>query len=105
MRRFMSSALLAAICAIASSTHAQTGQETDSDYLQHRAGILKDRIDIAVADRKLTRKKAAALRLSVGRVQTMAGNLQARRGTIARPDADRLNQQLTDVERALPLQH
>jgi hypothetical protein len=41
------------------------------------------------------------LRLAVGQVQTQAGHLQTVNGTISRPEADRMNQKLTDVERIL----
>ncbi len=46
-------------------------------------------------------KQAAALQLSVRKVQTEAGHLQAVNGSIERPDADRMNQKLTDIERVL----
>lgn len=80
--------------------HAQA-IETDSDYLQNRAASLNGRIDAAVKEHHLSRRKAARLHLSVRQVQTEAGHLQAVEGTVSRPDADRLNQQLTDVERIL----
>lgn len=75
--------------------------ESDRDYLQHRAVTLKDRIDTAVRKRNLTRRQAVNLRLAVGQVQTEAGHLQTVNGTISRPDADRMNQRLTDVERTV----
>lgn len=75
--------------------------ESDSDYLQHRAVTLNRRIDAAVKGRRLSRQDAAPMRLAIGQVQTEAGHLQAVNGTISRPDADRMNQRLTDVERTL----
>ncbi len=93
--------LLIPFLLLAAPGHAQTATETDSEYLQNRATSLNDRIDGAVKDRTLSRRKAARLHLSVGQVQTTAGNLQTRNGTISRPDVDRMNQQLTDVERIL----
>ncbi|MBB4618535.1 hypothetical protein [Sphingomonas abaci] len=75
--------------------------EGDSDYLQHRAVTLNTRIDAAIKGHRLSRQDAVPLRLAVGQVQTEAGHLQAVHGTIHRPDADRMNQRLTDVERAL----
>jgi hypothetical protein len=75
--------------------------ESDSDYLQHRAVTLNSRIDAAVKARRLSRQDAARMHVAVGQVQTEAGHLQAVNGTIRRPDADRMNQRLTDVERTL----
>ncbi len=71
------------------------------DYLQHRAASLNSRIDRAVRKRSLTRREAAKLHRALGQVQTEAGHLQTVDGTIGRPDADRMNQRLTDVERVL----
>lgn len=101
MRRTLLPSLLLPFILLASPGHAQTTADTDSEYLQNRAATLNDRIDIAVKDRTLSKRKAARLHLSVGRVQTSAGNLQTRNGTISRADVDRMNQQLTDVERIL----
>ncbi|GHC21520.1 hypothetical protein GCM10010082_11540 [Kushneria pakistanensis] len=81
--------------------HAQQALETDSEYLQHRAASLNERIDVAAKEHSLSRKQADELHLSVEQVQTLAGNLQARNGTISRQDADEMNQRLTDVERTL----
>ncbi len=83
----------------ASLVQGTTG--SDSDYLQRRAATLNSRIDGAVRKRSLTRQRAAKLHLAVGQVQTEAGHLQTVNGTIRRPDADRMNQTLTDVERTL----
>ena len=74
---------------------------SDSDYLQRRAATLNNHIDDAVRKRSLTRREAAKLHLAVGQVQTEAGHLQTVNGTISRPDADRMNQRLTNVERTL----
>ncbi|WP_322965057.1 hypothetical protein [Sphingomonas fuzhouensis] len=101
MRRALLSLILLPSLCVAIPGHAQQAVETDSEYLQHRAASLNDRIDLAVKDHALSRKKAAKLHLSVRQVQTTAGHLQARTGTVSRTDADRLNQQLTDVERIL----
>ncbi|MEH3121599.1 MAG: hypothetical protein PGN16_06395 [Sphingomonas phyllosphaerae] len=79
----------------------QAANESDSDYLQHRAASLNKRIDAAIKGRHATRQEAAKMHLAVGQVQTEAGHLQAVNGTIDRADADRMNQRLTDVERAL----
>lgn len=84
---------------VAPPVQGETG--SDSDYLQHRAATLNSRIDGAVRKRSLTRREAAKLHLAVGQVQTEAGHLQTVNGTISRPDADRMNQRLTDVERIL----
>lgn len=80
---------------------AQQTLESDSDYLQNRAALLNKQINFAVKKHKLSKKQAAELHVSVGQVQTLAGNLQARHGTISRRDADAMNQTLTNVERAL----
>lgn len=101
MRRMLFSSILLSSLCLAVPGHAQQAPETDSEYLQHRAVSLNERIDMAVKHHGLSRKKAARLHLSVRQVQTTAGNLQARTGTVSRTDADRLNQQLTDVERIL----
>jgi len=89
------------VCGQPGAPKTQASIETDSDYLQHRAATLKRRIDSAVRQRHLTRSGADELRLAVGQVQTEAGHLQMVNGTISRPDADRMNQKLTDVERTL----
>lgn len=101
MRRTLLPSILLPLLCLGAPLQAQGTVETDSDYLQHRAATLKDRIDIAVKEHHLTGKKAAKLRLAVGKVQTEAGHLQTVNGTISRPDADRMNQKLTDVERTL----
>lgn len=87
---------------VGAPAHAQDAETSDADYLQNRAATLNDRIDIAANEHKLSKKKAKSLHLTVGRVQTQAGNLQTRNGTIEPKDVDRMNQTLTDVERALP---
>lgn len=79
----------------------QQALETDSDYLQQRAASLNERIDTAVKERQVSKPEAAKLHLAVGQVQTLVGHLQTRNGTISRPDADAMNQKLTDVERIL----
>jgi len=101
MRRTLLPSLLLPLLCLAAPLSAQSATESDSDYLQNRAASLNDRIDLAVKERTLSRKKAAKLHVSVRRVQTEAGNLQTRNGKIERPDMDQMNQQLTDVERAL----
>lgn len=89
------------VCRQAAASKARPQIESDGDYLQQRAATLNGRIDSAFRQRHLTRKSADKLRLSVGQVQTEAGHLQTVNGTISRPDADRMNQKLTDVERIL----
>ncbi len=101
MRRIGLSWILLPLLWLAAPVHAQEPLQGDSDYLQQRAASLNDRIDIATKEHKLSRKKAAKLHLAVGKVQTEAGNLQTRNGTIRRSDADRMNQELTNVERTL----
>jgi hypothetical protein len=101
MRHTVLPSILLPLLCLAAPLHAQAPLETDSQYLQKRAASLTSRIDMAAKNHHLGRKKAAQLRLSVGKVQTEAGHLQAVNGTIARPDADRMNQSLTDVERIL----
>lgn len=49
----------------------------------------------------MSKRRAANLHVSVGRVQTDVGKLQNRDGMIDRQAMDRMNQQLTDVERTL----
>lgn len=92
------------VCGQAAASKARPSIESDSDYLQHRAATLNGRIDNAFRQHRLTRKSADELRLAVGQVQTEAGHLQTVKGTISRPDADRMNQKLTDVERILTRQ-
>ena len=101
MRSTLSPSILFPLLCLAAPLQAQATAGTDSDYLQQRAATLNDRIDIAVKEHHLTRKKAAKLHLSVGKVQTEAGHLQTVNGAISRPDADRMNQRLTDVERTM----
>lgn len=101
MRRILAPSVLLSLLCVVSPVQGQDPAQSDSDYLQQRSATLNDRIDIAVKDRKLSKKAGAKLHASVGRVQTLAGNLQTRNGTISRADADRMNQQLTDVERTL----
>lgn len=101
MRRSLLPSILLPLLGLGSPLQAEGRVETESDYLQRRAATLNDRIDIAAKAHQLTRKKAARLRLSVRKVQTEAGHLQTVNGTIARADADRMNQTLTDVERIL----
>lgn len=103
MRSFVIPSIILPLVALTAPVSAQAIPETDA-YLQQRATGLNDRIDIAVKERKLTKAKGSRLHLTVGRVQTQAGNLQARNGSVASRDVDRLNQQLTDVERQLPVQ-
>ncbi len=100
MRCLIASALLPLLC-LAAPLSAQGVNQSDGDYLQQRATSLSDRIDGAVTRHELSRRAGAKLRLSVRRVQTLAGNLQTRKGTIGKEDADRMNQQLTAVERTL----
>lgn len=104
MRRLIAPSILLSLLCVVAPVQAQEPAQNDSDYLQQRSATLNDRIDIAVKDRKLSKRAAAKLHASVGRVQTLAGNLQTRNGTISRADADRMNQQLTDVERTLTRQ-
>ena len=104
MRRTLLPSILLPLLCLAAPLHAQAGIETDSDYLQHRAASLNDRIDTAIRKHQLSRRSGARLRLAVGRVQTEAGHLQTVDGTISRPDADRMNQKLTNVERMLTRQ-
>lgn len=101
MRRTLLPSILLPLLCLAAPLQAQGTVETDSDYLQQRAKTLNERIDVAVRKRDLTRAKAAKLHTAVGKVQKEAGHLQTVNGTIARPDADRMNQKLTDVERTL----
>ncbi|MBB4087835.1 hypothetical protein [Sphingomonas carotinifaciens] len=101
MRRTLSPSILLPLLCLGTPLQAQGIVETNSDYLQQRAATLNDRIDIAVREHHLARKQAAKLRLSVSKVRTEAGHLQTVNGTIGRPDADRMNQNLTDVERTL----
>lgn len=102
MRRVLLVSALLPFLWVGAPAQAQDAATSDADYLQNRAATLNDRIDIAANEHKLSRKKAKSLHLTVGRVQTEAGNLQTRNGTIAPSDVDRMNQKLTDVERALP---
>jgi hypothetical protein len=104
MRRTLISSFSLSLLCLAAPLQAQSAVGTDSDYLQHRAAELNGRINVAVGKHQVSRRKAAGLRRSVGRVQTEAGHLQTVKGTIDRPDADRMNQTLTDVERALTRQ-
>ncbi|MFS0826666.1 hypothetical protein [Pseudomonas phoenicis] len=94
-------ATLLALCCLALPACTQDKLQSDSDYLQDRAASLNLWIDKQARANALTQQQAEELRLSVGQVQTRAGNLQARNGTITRAQADALNQTLTDVERAL----
>ncbi len=104
MRLPLLSSILVPLLCIAAPSHAQHTDRSDSDYLQHRAASLTDRIERAMRQHKLSKQTGASLLLSVRKVQTLAGNLQTRNGTISRPDADSMNQQLTDVERTLTRQ-
>ncbi|MBK0018744.1 hypothetical protein [Kosakonia sp. S42] len=104
MRYTLLSLVLMSLFCPAVATNAEMSGTTESDYLQHRATELNKRIDTALSKHRLSGDKAAELHLSVGQVQTLAGHLQIRNGRIERPDADRMNQQLTDVERALTRQ-
>jgi hypothetical protein len=101
MRRVLLLSAVLPLLWMGAPAHAQDAATNDADYLQNRAATLNDRIDIAANEHKLSKKKAKSLHLTVGRVQTQAGNLQTRNGTIAPSDVDRMNQTLTDVERAL----
>lgn len=101
MRHIFPLSILLPLFCIAAPFQSRAAIETDSDYLQHRAAGLKGRIDSAVRKHRVSRREGARLRLTVGQVQTEAGHLQAVSGTISRPDADRMNQKLTDVERTL----
>lgn len=101
MRRILLPSILLPLLCLGAPLQAQGTGETDSEYLQQRAATLNDRINIAVKEHHLTRKKATKLHLSVSKVQTEAGHLQTVNGAISRPDADRMNQKLTDVERTL----
>lgn len=92
------------LCKPAASASKQGVNESDSEYLQQRAASLNNRIDSALRGRHVTQNDAERLHLSVGEVQTEAGHLQTVNGTISRPDADRMNQKLTDVERLLTQQ-
>ncbi len=62
MRRTLLPSILLPLLCLGAPLQAQGTVETDSDYLQHRAATLKDRIDIAVKEHHLTGKKAAKLR-------------------------------------------
>lgn len=95
------SAVLLSLIFVGTCVHAQQALESDSDYLQSRAASLNKRIDAALKAHKVSKKQAADLHLSVGQVQTLAGNLQTRHGTISRQEADEMNQTLTNVERTL----
>ena len=101
MRRTLSASIFLPLLCLTAPLQAQAAIETDSQYLQQRAASLNNRINMAVKEHRLSRKKAAELRLSVRKVQTEAGRLQAVNGTVSRPDADRMNQSLTDVERIM----
>ena len=101
MRSKRLSAVLLPLIFAATCVHAQQALESDSDYLQSRAASLNKRIDGALKAHKVSKKQAADLHLSVGQVQTLAGNLQTRHGTISRQEADEMNQTLTNVERTL----
>lgn len=89
------------VCRQAAASKARPSIESDSDYLQQRAATVNGRIDRAFRQHHLTRKSADKLRLTVGQVQPETGHLKTVNGTISRPDADRMNQKLTDVERIL----
>ena len=65
---------------------------------------LDTRIQSATQRKEVSLRDAAALRLAVRQVQAKAGHMQAVKGRIDRPDADRMNQRLTDVERRLTRQ-
>ena len=104
MRRILLPSILLPLLVLAAPCQAQSVAnksvaDSDSAYLQERAKSLNGRIDSAVKKHKVSKKKAEKLHLSVRQVQTLAGKLQARDGKISRTDADRMNQQLTDVER------
>ncbi|ALZ85100.1 hypothetical protein [Pseudomonas oryzihabitans] len=101
MRPLLLPLLLAPAILFGTPAFGQQALETDSDYLQQRAASLNERIDTAVKERQVSKPEAAKLHLAVGQVQTLAGHLQTRNGTISRPDADAMNQKLTDVERIL----
>lgn len=101
MRRTLLPSIFLPLLFVGAPLQAHGTVQTDSDYLQQRAATLNDRINIAVKEHHLTRKKAAKLHRSVGEVQTESRHLQTVNGTITRPDADRMNQKLTDVERTL----
>lgn len=104
MRKSSILAFLIPALVAAAPAYAQDAPEADDTYLLHRADALKDRVELAVRERKITRKKAAKLQVAIGRVQTYVGNQQARNGGIDAGDADEMNQKLTDVERELPIQ-
>ena len=101
MRHLLLPLLLAPAILLSSPAFGQQALETDSDYLQHRAASLSERINLAVKGHQVSKQQAARLQMAVSQVQTRAGHLQARDGTISRPDADAMNQKLTDVERTL----
>ncbi len=101
MRRVMLSFALLPLLCLTAPVAAQEVNQSDGDYLQDRAASLTNRIDGAVTRHELSKKTGARLRLSVRKVQTRAGNIQTRNGTIGKAEADRMNQQLTDVERTL----
>jgi len=101
MRFALSLLILPSLLLFAVPVSAQTATETDSEYLQNRAKSLNDRIDVTERSGSLSKRRAANLHVSVGRVQTDVGKLQNRDGMIDRQAMDRMNQQLTDVERTL----
>lgn len=101
MKKFIAACFILPLILVSVCAFAQEKIESDSDYLQHRAAQLYSRIDVAVRKHSVSDRKGQELQLAVGKVQTVAGNLQARNGVITRAEADRLNQQLTDVERSL----
>lgn len=101
MRSTLLLPVLLSLLFLGTTANAQQASESDSDYLQNRAASLNERIDTAVKHRQVSKKQATKLHLSVGQVQTLAGNLQARHGAISRQEADEMNQTLTNVERTL----
>lgn len=92
------------ICGPETAARSEAAIGSDSEYLQDRAASLDTRIQSATQRKEVSLRDAAALRLAVRQVQAKAGHMQAVKGRIDRPDADRMNQRLTDVERRLTRQ-
>lgn len=101
MLKALMPATLLTLCCLALPACTHDAPQSDSDYLQERAASLNLWIEKQARANALSPQQAERLHVSVGEVQTGAGNLQARNGTITRTEADALNQTLTDVEREL----
>ncbi|SEN75725.1 hypothetical protein SAMN05192583_3482 [Sphingomonas gellani] len=102
MRRAFPCLALASFLALGAPIAAQGTPEPAVAALHQRATVLDRRIDAALQSGRLSRSRATTLHTAVGRVQTSAGNYEARNGGIPAGELNRLDRQLSNVEAALP---